>query len=547
MWYVLIGIGIVLVVLVVCLILIKIRNAERTKLVNNALNSMGIKQEILKGLFGNYNKHVEVKSRQTLEKYDLASYFKANRDAFEKIKNILNLKQEIHNKMKSFLADNSFKNERHYKFLVDFLEDYLSERIIYIIRVRYITKAGNCLAQKDLQIDLQTLNRIENTPELYMTKSEMKEIEKVKLENNKKEMYSRVNDIIDDANSLKNDLITKNDSKTLDDLIEKLYNRTVNSIQKIKQLDSEEWSLIDHVIKDVEEDILKIKKRNTMLMEYYTSKDFEALKKSCELLMNSQKEFNEYIEEKIESISKMFGTRAVRNETEHEDVYNYVRTYNKTVSPFTAELSSNVFSSAENNPIQYLIKCFYPNKSLYKEQIVNLKNLLNELSALKDAKSIIDNYKKDYQKYMDNVPSFVLEEDEDGFYSRLGFAIIDENVMNVEYKFVYTSNGGMAQRSFTIPMTEETIAQLIEELQNKISSASLAKEQRALMTQKLRLAIKERDHYTCCICGNSTNNEPNLLLEIDHIKPIAKGGLTVEDNLQTLCWKCNRNKGAKLI
>ena len=547
MWYVLIGIGIVLVVLVVCLILIKIRNAERTKLVNNALNSMVIKYEILKGLFGDYNKHVEVKSRQTLEKYDLASYFKANRDAFEKIRNILNLKQEIHNKMKSFLADNSFKNERHYKFLVDFLEDYLSERIIYIIRVRYITKAGNCLAQKDLQMDLQTLNHIENTPELYMTKSEMKEIEKVKLENNKKEMYSRVNDIIDDANSLKNDLITKNDSKNLDDLIEKLYNRTVNSIQKIKQLDSEEWSLIDHVIKGVEEDILKIKKRNTMLMEYYASKDFEALKKSCELLMNSQKEFNEYIEEKIESISKMFGTRAVRNETEHEDVYNYVRTYNKTVSPFTAELSSNVFSSAENNPIQYLIKCFYPNKSLYKEQIVNLKNLLNELSALKDAKSIIDNYKKDYQKYMDNVPSYVLEEDEDGFYSRLGFAIIDENVMNVEYKFVYTSNGGMAQRSFTIPMTEETIAQLIEELQNKISSASLAKEQRALMTQKLRLAIKERDHYTCCICGNSTAVEPNLLLEIDHIKPIAKGGLTVEDNLQTLCWKCNRNKGAKLI
>ena len=547
MWYVLIGIGIVLVVLVVCLILIKIRNTERTKLVNNALNSMGIKYEILKGLFGDYNKHVEVKSRQTLEKYDLASYFKANRDAFEKIRNILNLKQEIHNKMKSFLVDNSFKNERHYKFLVDFLEDYLSERIIYIIRVRYVTKAGNCLAQKDLQVDLQTLNRIENTPELYMTKSEMKEIEKSKLENNKKEMYSRVNDIIDDANSLKNDLITKNDSKTLDDLIEKLYNRTVNSIQKIKQLDSEEWSLIDHVIKDVEEDILKMKKRNTMLMEYYASKDFEALKKSCELLMNSQKEFNEYIEEKIASISKMFGTRAVRNETEHEDVYNYVRTYNKTVSPFTAELSSNVFSSAENNPIQYLIKCFYPNKSLYKEQIVILKNLLNELSALKDAKSIIDNYKKDYQKYMDNVPSFVLEEDEDGFYSRLGFAIIDENVMNVEYKFVYTSNGGMAQRFFTIPMTEETIAELINELQNKISSASLAKEQRALMTQKLRLAIKERDHYTCCICGNSTNNEPNLLLEIDHIKPIAKGGLTVEDNLQTLCWKCNRNKGAKLI
>ena len=39
---------------------------------------------------------------------------------------------------------------------------------------------------------------------------------------------------------------------------------------------------------------------------------------------------------------------------------------------------------------------------------------------------------------------------------------------------------------------------------------------------------------------------PNLLLEIDHKIPLAKGGMTTEDNLQTLCWKCNRSKGAKL-
>ena len=38
-----------------------------------------------------------------------------------------------------------------------------------------------------------------------------------------------------------------------------------------------------------------------------------------------------------------------------------------------------------------------------------------------------------------------------------------------------------------------------------------------------------------------------LLLEIDHIVPIVKGGLTTEDNLQTSCWKCNRSKGSKLI
>ncbi|MBQ3000821.1 MAG: HNH endonuclease [Oscillospiraceae bacterium] len=67
------------------------------------------------------------------------------------------------------------------------------------------------------------------------------------------------------------------------------------------------------------------------------------------------------------------------------------------------------------------------------------------------------------------------------------------------------------------------------------------------MTRKLRNFIKERDNFTCCNCQNSTQAEPNLLLEIDHIIPVAKGGCTTEDNLQTLCWKCNRAKSDKII
>ena len=134
-----------------------------------------------------------------------------------------------------------------------------------------------------------------------------------------------------------------------------------------------------------------------------------------------------------------------------------------------------------------------------------------------------------------------------GFYSRLGLTIIDESVLSIEYRFTYTSNGGKAQRSFAVSMSEENIIALIERLESKISLQALANEQRALMTSKLRLQIKERDHYTCCQCGNSVQKEPNLLLEIDHIIPVAKGGLTREDNLQTLCWKCNRSKGTKIL
>ena len=82
---------------------------------------------------------------------------------------------------------------------------------------------------------------------------------------------------------------------------------------------------------------------------------------------------------------------------------------------------------------------------------------------------------------------------------------------------------------------------------NKIKARKAAAKQRAKMTQILRDKIKRRDNYTCQYCGLSTRDEPNLLLEIDHIIPVSRGGLTTEDNLQTLCWICNRRKSNKII
>ena len=105
----------------------------------------------------------------------------------------------------------------------------------------------------------------------------------------------------------------------------------------------------------------------------------------------------------------------------------------------------------------------------------------------------------------------------------------------------------MAKRTFAVPMTEDTIVELIKRLESKLTVSAFTKEQRALMTNKLRDQIKIRDDFTCRSCGNSTYKEPNLLLEIDHIIPVSKGGCTVEDNLQTLCWKCNRAKSNKLL
>lgn len=68
------------------------------------------------------------------------------------------------------------------------------------------------------------------------------------------------------------------------------------------------------------------------------------------------------------------------------------------------------------------------------------------------------------------------------------------------------------------------------------------KNQRRLMTNELRQKIKERDNYTCQICGKYMPDEVGL--HIDHIIAVKNGGKTVESNLQVLCDKCNLHKGA---
>lgn len=126
---------------------------------------------------------------------------------------------------------------------------------------------------------------------------------------------------------------------------------------------------------------------------YYASPDFSKIKDTCEALMSTQREFNEYINENVQSISTLFGTRVVRSETVVDDEYNYIRPYKKTITPFTAEVSATVFASAENSPLEYVVKYFYPDKKRYPEQIQKLQLLIEELETLKGAKQIIENYK----------------------------------------------------------------------------------------------------------------------------------------------------------
>lgn len=494
---------------------------------------------------------VIVKSRQALEKYDEVKFFKENKGKLAQVEAVIREKSAKAAKLQKFLEDNEYKSWPQYFSMQNHIKVVIKKLNAYRIRVRHVSSAGNNLGERYIVINQECIDRFKNDPSLLMGKTEynklLKEQQKAALEKKQQEYYKSVNDVIECANNNRDSLVMKGAQGQLDDLVGKLFDRTVNSIKKIKTPDSEEWDVIDNAVTPLRNEIEQLVSTNQQILAYYDSPDFAKIKETCEVLMSTQREFNEYINEKVQSISQLFGTRAVRTETTHEDEYNYIRPYKKTITPFTAEVSATVFASAENNPLEYIVKYFYPHKSSYPEQIQKLYQLVEELETLRDAKQIIENYKAEYQQYLGDVPAFIMENDEAGFYSRLGFANIDESTLTVEYKFAYTSGGGMAQRAFTVPMTEEIIEELIKVLESKLTAGAFAKEQRTLMTKKLREHIKERDNYTCCNCGNSTHAEPNLLLEIDHIIPVSKGGRTEESNLQTLCWKCNRAKSNKIV
>lgn len=114
------------------------------------------------------------------------------------------------------------------------------------------------------------------------------------------------------------------------------------------------------------------------------------------------------------------------------------------------------------------------------------------------------------------------------------------------YVVEYVSAGGNSSQRTTVTLDTSTIDALIETLSQKIRWRKSAAGQRGLMTSKLRNSIKARDNHTCRACTVSLAAEPHLLLEVDHIVPVSKGGLSTPENLQTLCWRCNRRKANKL-
>lgn len=62
------------------------------------------------------------------------------------------------------------------------------------------------------------------------------------------------------------------------------------------------------------------------------------------------------------------------------------------------------------------------------------------------------------------------------------------------------------------------------------------------LSKAVRFEVFKRDSFKCQYCGATA---PDVILEVDHIKPVSKGGTNDLLNLITACRDCNRGKRDK--
>lgn len=68
---------------------------------------------------------------------------------------------------------------------------------------------------------------------------------------------------------------------------------------------------------------------------------------------------------------------------------------------------------------------------------------------------------------------------------------------------------------------------------------SILPRRRAALSPRTRFEVFKRDSFTCRYCARTT---PHVVLQVDHVVPVADGGTDDPMNLVTSCWECNSGK-----
>ena len=230
----------------------------------------------------------------------------------------------------------------------------------------------------------------------------------------------------------------------------------------------------------------------------------------------------------LKSINSIFkfhriGNHDLTNKYDNNDFY-------PTIS-CTDYLIYNLADYKKQQEVEKAIDCAAENKEKYKNYQTRINNIR------KYGVFDVDRGKLKIEKLIRKETSY--------FYN---FTLKPITDFSINVKLIRTNINGDYQQSKTQHFISGTILNLIDRINNKDGKfyldddvwASICRVERGKVSNKMRFFILDRDHHRCKMCGSTRN------LEIDHIIPIAKGGKSTPNNLQVLCHKCNKKKGADI-
>lgn len=284
---------------------------------------------------------------------------------------------------------------------------------------------------------------------------------------------------------------------------------------------------------------------------YFASEEFLAKKAEIASVVTEHNEVAAYTSEIREGAKFQLGISSTGTNShlasfENTSVHKYRR--DRNVASYQASnvhnCSLQVVRNAKADPIKYLMKYF--DIKADETNLTDVENLGDAIARLEDAVANLHEREAGITASIEP-PAFILKHYSDEFMGHVGVELSPITVPYPVYAFEYVSAGGNSAQQTTVTLDTETIDVLVGTMSQKIKFNKSAVGQRALMTARLRTSIKARDHHTCRFCSVSLAAEPHLLLEVDHVVPVSKGGLTTEGNLQTLCWRCNRTQSNKIL
>jgi hypothetical protein len=291
--------------------------------------------------------------------------------------------------------------------------------------------------------------------------------------------------------------------------------------------------------------------RFARMKKYFASEEFQSKKAEIASVVAEHNDVAAYVAEIRETRPFDLGVSATGAQAnlanfENTSRHNYRRDRN-TASYGASNVhngSLQVVRNASADPIKYLMKYFEIKPT--QDRLTEVETLGESISRLEEAVQNLNDREAGIAESF-APPKFILKYYNKRFMEQVGVELSPIQVPYPSYTFEYVSAGGNSGQRTRIELNTPTIDALAETLAEKVKFAKSAAGQRALMTAKMRTYIKERDSHTCQTCSVSTQMEEHLLLEVDHIIPVSKGGLSAEGNLQTLCWRCNRSKSNKIL